>query len=60
MRIKDINELKSLYINKTYSKLTIIKVYRLDKKWMIKCTCNCINTCDKQLYKERSGIIKCA
>lgn len=51
MHIKDINELKSLYIGKTYNKLTIVDVYRLDKQWMVKCKCDCGNTCDKQLGK---------
>ena len=58
MRIKDINELKSLYVGKTYNKLTIVDVYRLDKQWMVKCKCDCGNTCDKQLGKVVSGHTK--
>ena len=58
MRLKDVNELKSLYVGKTYNKLTIVDVYRLDKKWMVKCTCECGNSCDKQLDKVVSGHTK--
>lgn len=58
MRLKDVNELKSLYVGKTYNKLTIVDVYRLDKKWMVKCTCECGNSCDKQLGKVVSGHTK--
>ena len=58
MRLKDINELKSLYVGKTYNKLTVVDVYRLDKKWMVKCMCECGNSCDKQLDKVVSGHTK--
>jgi len=60
MKKKDINELKELYLNKSYNKLTITDIYyNSDKKtWCAVCKCECGSQCSKSLNKVISGHTK--
>lgn len=58
MKLKNIDELKNQYIGKSYNKLTIIDVYRLNNRWFVKCRCSCSNECNKLLNHVISGHTK--
>lgn len=60
MKKKDLNELKDLYLNKSFNKLTIIDIYYdIDKKaWHAVCKCECGSQCNKSLNKVISGYTK--
>ena len=56
----NINELKSLYVGKTYGYLTVLDVYRdsIKKRYFAKCLCKCGKETCKQLNKILSGHTK--
>ena len=56
----NINELKSLYVGKTYSYLTVLDIYKDPnrKRYFAKCLCTCGKETCKQLDKILSGHTK--
>lgn len=60
MKKKDISELNTLYLGKSYNKLTIGRIYYDEDShtWCAECRCECGSTCNKCLNKVISGHTK--
>jgi hypothetical protein len=58
MKLKDISELRDLYVGKTFNKLTITDILRSGKNWVCRCKCECGVECEKNLTKVISGHTK--